>query len=60
MRNMKIKKEVYERKRKYGKKYLFNKPDSLPNIEYVEEFEKTTKKRLALKIKLYLFKAYIC
>ena len=47
------KKEGSGIKRKYGKKYLFNKPDSLPNPDYVEEFEKITKKGLALKIRLY-------
>ena len=54
------KKEGSGRKRKYGKKYLLNKPDSLPDPDYVEEFEKTTKKGLVLKIRLSLFKGYIC
>lgn len=54
------KKEGPGRKRKYGKKYLLNKPDSLPDPDYVEEFEKTTKKGLVLKIRLSLFKGYIC
>ena len=54
------KKEGSGRKRKYGKKYLLNKHDSLPDPDYVEEFEKTTKKGLILKIRLSLFKGYIC
>lgn len=54
------KKEGSGRKRKYGKKYLLNKPDSLPDPDYVEEFKKTTKKGLILKIRLSLFKGYIC
>lgn len=54
------KKEGSGRKRKYGKKYLLNKPDSLPDPDYVEEFEKTTKKGLVLRIRLSLFKGYIC
>ena len=54
------KKEGSGRKRKYGKKYLLNKPDSMPDPDYVEEFEKTTKKGLVLKIRLSLFKGYIC
>ena len=54
------KKEGSGRKRKYGKKYLLNKPDSLPDPDYVEEFKKTTKKGLLLKIRLSLFKGYIC
>ena len=54
------KKEGSGRKRKYGKKYLLNKSDSLPDPDYVEELEKTTKKGLALKIRLSLFKGYIC
>jgi hypothetical protein len=54
------KKEGSGRKRKYGKKYLLNKPDSLPGPDCVEEFEKTTKKGLTLKIRLSLFKGYIC
>ena len=54
------KKEGSGRKRKYGKKYLLNKPDSLPTPDCMEEFKKTTKKGLILKIRLSLFKAYIC
>ena len=54
------KKEGSGRKRKYGKKYLLNKLDLLPNPDYVEEFKKTTKKGLVLKIRLFLFKGYIC
>ena len=52
------KKEGSGRKRKYGKKYLLNKPDSLPDPDYVEEL-KTTKKGLVLKIRLSLSNAYI-
>ena len=54
------KKEGSGRKRKYGKKYLLNKPDLLLDPDYVEESEKTTKKGLVLKIRLSLFKGYIC
>ena len=54
------KKEDSGRKRKYGKKYLLNKPDLLLDPDYVEEFEKTTKKGLVLKIRLSLFKGYMC
>ena len=46
MRNMKIKKAGSGRKRKYGKKYLPNKPDSLPNPDHAKEFEKQQKKGL--------------
>ena len=52
------KKEGSGRKRKYGKKYLLNKPDSLPTPDYVEEFKKTTKKGLILKIRLSLWDIY--
>ena len=55
----KNKKEGSGRKRKYDKKYSLNKPDSLPDPDYVEEFEKPTKKELVLKIILSLFKEYI-
>ena len=44
------KKEDSGRKRKYGKKYSLNKADSLPDPDYAEEFKKTTKKGLVLKI----------
>ena len=54
------KKEGSGRKRKYGKKYLLNKPNSLPDPDYVEEYDKATKKGLVLKIRLSLFKGYIC
>ena len=48
------KKEGSRRKRKYGKKYLLNKPDSLSNPDYVEEFEKQQRKGLALNIRFIL------
>ena len=54
------KKEGSGRKRKYDKKYLLNKPDSLPDPDHVEEFEKPTKKGLVVKIRLSLFKGFIC
>ena len=54
------KKEGSGRKRKYGKKYSLNKPDSLPTPDYVEELEKTTKKGEVVKVRLSLFKGYIC
>ena len=54
------KKEGSGRKRKYGNKYLLNKPDLLPDPDYTEEFEKITKRGSIQKIKLSLFKGYIC
>ena len=39
MRNIRIKKEGPGRKRQYGK-YLLNKPNSLPNPDYVEQQRK--------------------
>ena len=45
----------------WGQKILtYNKLDALPDPDYVEEFEKITKKGLALKIRLSLLKGYIC
>lgn len=41
------------------KKYLLNKLDLLPDPYYVEEFEKTIKKRLVLRIRLFLLKGCI-
>ena len=54
------KKEGSGRKRKYGNKYLLNKSDLLPDPDYTEEFEKITKRGSIQKIKLSLFKGYIC
>ena len=47
------------RKRKYGKKYLLNKPNSLLDSDYVEKCTTTTNKRLGLQIRLSLYKVYI-
>ena len=54
------KKEGSGRKRKYGKKYSLNKPETLPKPDYIEEFARATKKGVVQKIRLSLFKGYIC
>ena len=56
---MRIKKKALEEK-KYGKKYLLNKTNALSDPDYVEEFEKTTKKGLELRIRLSSYKGHIC
>lgn len=54
------KKEGSGRKRKYGKKYSLNKPESLPKPNLIDEFKEVTKKGVLQKVKLSLFEGYIC
>ena len=48
------KKECSGRKRKYGKKYLLNNLDLLPNPDCVEEFENNNKERSDIKGQIIL------
>ena len=54
---MKIKNKALEKKENMAKKYLLNKPDSLPIPDYVEEFKKNNKERAGIKDQIILIES---